>query len=557
MLICGVKLTHDGAVALVDGQKLVFATEVEKIAGNPRYSELRDTAAIAGILATFGYTPRCVDRFVLDGWGALAPNDPEFAFLETRHETHLKVSDGQHDYVLSVARYQERSARADVLERRAFSGLRIGGEAFDYASTLHSAGHILSAYCTSPMARRLEDSYVLVWDGGIYPSLYYVRATDRSVEILPPLFKLFGNAYAMFARNFPPFQGADEHGLSTAGKVMAYIAQGEVRPPLLRTLKAMVPERNTFRYDFPKKLARLIEAKMEGQGYGGADFMMTFHEYLRGLLCATLRDRMAAEPTSRRRNLCLSGGCALNIKWNTAIRELGIFDNIFVPPFPNDAGSAIGAACVELFVQAPRPHLEWDVYSGPRLRSGPAAHGWEARAVSVAEVARLLYETGEPLVFLHGRAELGPRALGGRSILASPGPLMKDLLNSLKGREAYRPVAPVCLEDRAEEVFDPGSPDPFMLFEHRVRPEWRDRIPAVMHLDGTARLQTVNRLQNPVLTELLEAYERLSGLPVLCNTSANASGRGFFPDPAAAMAWGRVNYVYGEGLLYSRPLPAH
>jgi carbamoyltransferase len=155
-------------------------------------------------------------------------------------------------------------------------------------------------------------------------------------------------------------------------------------------------------------------------------------------------------------------------------------------------------------------------------------------------------------VVLDGRAELGPRALGSRSIIApATSPKMKDRLNEVKDREPYRPVAPICLEEAAPGVFTPGTPDPYMLFDHEVRPEWRARIPAIVHLDGTARLQTVGRGDGAV-RRLLESYFEASGIPVLCNTSANLKGSGFFPDVASALAWGRVDLVWSEGTLYRR-----
>jgi carbamoyltransferase len=129
---------------------------------------------------------------------------------------------------------------------------------------------------------------------------------------------------------------------------------------------------------------------------------------------------------------------------------------------------------------------------------------------------------------------------------------MKRVLNYIKNREDYRPVAPICLEEDAKDIFAPGSKDPYMLFDHIVRPKWKDRIPAVCHLDGTARLQTVNEAENPVLYRLLIEYKRLSGTPLLCNTSANYSGKGFFPDLSSAMKWGKVNYVWCDNALYEK-----
>jgi carbamoyltransferase len=153
-------------------------------------------------------------------------------------------------------------------------------------------------------------------------------------------------------------------------------------------------------------------------------------------------------------------------------------------------------------------------------------------------------------VVLTGRAEIGPRALGHRSIIApATDAAMRDRLNDLKQRAHYRPVAPVCLEDAAPSVFAPGTRDPYMLFEHRVRPQWLDRVPAVVHVDGSARLQTVGP-DNPVLFELLTAYHERTGIPVLCNTSANFNGSGFFPDVASAARWGQVGRVWSDGALF-------
>jgi carbamoyltransferase len=160
------------------------------------------------------------------------------------------------------------------------------------------------------------------------------------------------------------------------------------------------------------------------------------------------------------------------------------------------------------------------------------------------------------VVFLNAAAELGPRALGNRSIFApAVRAEMKSILNRIKRREDFRPVAPICLAEHAPHIFDPGTPDPYMLFDHEVRPEWRARVPAICHLDGTARLQTITPRENETVSRLLEEYHRLTGIPLLCNTSANFNGSGFFPDLESAMRWGGVNYIYAAGVLYAKVEP--
>ena len=168
-------------------------------------------------------------------------------------------------------------------------------------------------------------------------------------------------------------------------------------------------------------------------------------------------------------------------------------------------------------------------------------------------MAEILHVFDEPMVHISDRAELGPRALGNRSIIApAVNPSMKVRLNQVKNREEYRPVAPICMEEEAAAIFSPGNSDPYMLFDHKVKPEWMDKVPAICHIDGTARLQTISRDSNPRVYELLAAYKELSGVPVLCNTSANYSGKGFFPDVESVIKWDKVNMVWSNGKLYAK-----
>jgi carbamoyltransferase len=108
------------------------------------------------------------------------------------------------------------------------------------------------------------------------------------------------------------------------------------------------------------------------------------------------------------------------------------------------------------------------------------------------------------------------------------------------------------MEEHAPRIFDPGTHDPYMLFDHYVRAEWKTRVPAICHLDGTARLQTVKAQENESIYRLIDEYYRLTGIPLLCNTSANFNGSGFFPDCESAMQWAGVNYVYCAGILYEK-----
>jgi carbamoyltransferase len=140
------------------------------------------------------------------------------------------------------------------------------------------------------------------------------------------------------------------------------------------------------------------------------------------------------------------------------------------------------------------------------------------------------------VAWFQGRSEYGPRALGHRSLLADARRADNlKRLNDVKGREQFRPVAPMVLAERAAEIFDGPLPSPYMLFTHRVRRHWLDRIPAVVHVDGTARIQTVDRREEPLVAALLAAVERRTGVPVVVNTSLNTAGRPMVDDPRDAL----------------------
>lgn len=554
MLICALKLTHDGGLALVEDGKLLTSVEMEKRHNNKRYQPLDRLEMAEDALSREGIRPRDVDAFVVDGWFPRLHQDPQHPSLQVTH--HGRELD------LPVAPYHEEPG-AEVLHRYVFTGLPLShapGRA--YASFHHSAQHLMGAYATSPFARQGLDALALVWDGGMTPVLYRIDPEPLRVTRLGELFPLYGSIFADFCAALPPFEAAARQAgpmrhamprnLDVAGKAMAYAALGKDNADLDPVFTELLDGRR-LSYTMGDYLARTLAASdPRWPTLGDADLIATFQGYLGRRLQATLTARMADGDLPPR--LCLVGGCALNIKWNNRIRSAGLFDDVWVPPFPNDSGAALGAAVLEGTLGGGRPVLDWNVYQGPQLVSAECdPPGWTSRPCDVEGLARVLHERGEPVVVLTGRAELGPRALGHRSIFApATDPGMQEHLNRIKDREQYRPVAPVCLEHRAPELFAPGTPDPYMLFDHDTRAAWVDRVPAIVHLDGTARLQTVNADQSPFVHRLLTAYEGLSGVPLLCNTSANHKGRGFFPDVASAAAWGGTQLIWSEQRLYER-----
>jgi carbamoyltransferase len=243
------------------------------------------------------------------------------------------------------------------------------------------------------------------------------------------------------------------------------------------------------------------------------------------------------------RDLVLAGGVALNCVANSRVWRESPFERVWVQPAAGDAGTALGAALQAAADLGDRPGpmrtaalgRSWDEAElEARLRTAGVAF---ERPADVADAAAGVLAANGVVAWFQGRSEFGPRALGHRSLLADPRhPGNLEKLNDIKGREQFRPVAPMVLAERAGEIFCDGPlPSPYMLFTHRVRDGWGERIPAVVHVDGTARIQTVQREDDPLVARLLERFEARTGVPVVVNTSLNTAGRPMVDDPRDAL----------------------
>jgi len=244
-------------------------------------------------------------------------------------------------------------------------------------------------------------------------------------------------------------------------------------------------------------------------------------------------------------NLCLAGGVALNCVLNARIRDRGPFRNIWVQPASGDSGTALGAA---MWIDSQqRKSTEKDdimthAYWGPEYSDAEIEKFLKWAKVPYTKMNDVASETADILAedkiigWFQGRMEFGPRALGSRSILASPiHPEMQNRLNEVKDREDFRPVAPVVLEEDAAEWFSGAQESPYMLFIYDVSKDKADQIPAVRHVDGTARIQTINEAQHPQYYDLLKAFKKKTGVPVLVNTSFNTLGKPIVCSPRDAI----------------------
>jgi carbamoyltransferase len=253
--------------------------------------------------------------------------------------------------------------------------------------------------------------------------------------------------------------------------------------------------------------------------------------------------------TSGASNLTIAGGVALNCVANGRVAREAGFENVWIQPAAGDDGIAIGCAYygwLEILKQRRSFVMDHSyvgkVYSDQDIETATQKFlvRIQTRATRSDDIcrdtAKLLAEQ-KVIGWFQGGSEFGPRALGNRSLLADPRKAeMKDILNSrVKHRQPFRPFAPIVLAERVQEIFEGEEDSPFMLIAKSVRPEWRDRIPAIVHVDGTARVQTVRAETNPVLYRLLKEFEALTGVPVLINTSFNVKGEPIVETPRDAV----------------------
>ncbi|MBI4568684.1 MAG: carbamoyltransferase [Planctomycetes bacterium] len=254
-----------------------------------------------------------------------------------------------------------------------------------------------------------------------------------------------------------------------------------------------------------------------------------------------------------KRFLCVAGGCGLNAVANGRLAREAGFDDIYVQPAASDQGLALGAAyarwCIDMGQPRPPPmeraDLGLEITTDHIDRALAHAQVEAAVAPDPSLAAARLLAAGKVIGWVFGRSEFGPRALGERSILADPRPVeMRERVNAkIKNREGFRPFAPAIMEEWTDRVFETGRRLPFMVFVYNVRPEWRDRLPAITHVDGSARIQTVDRRLHPEYYRVIEEFHRLTGVPVILNTSFNLQG-----EPMVETAYDALRTFASSGL---------
>jgi hydroxymethyl cephem carbamoyltransferase len=486
VLVVALSPDHDGSVAVVGDGKLLVLLESEKDSF-PRHSALAPNSLVAALR----YMDDAPDVVAVGGW-----------------QKHLAVAN--------------RDAGAGYRGPQAISReIRSLGKNLTVFSSTHEQAHIMCAVGMAPP----DDASVraaLVWEGML--GGFYLLDDKLSVTRRIPVLEQPGVRYAfLYALADPTAGDRSPPRIEDAGKLMALAAYGDSNdadPRVVETVERILTVPSIHRRSKEEfRDSPIYNSGLESEvtKVGAALLTQRLFQVYADVAQSELPEGIP---------LHIAGGCGLNCDWNVGWRRLGHFSSVFVPPCANDSGSALGTAIDAQFRLTGEAHIEWDVYTGLDFEwdHDPDAARWERRPVDDAAVVEALAD-GHVFAWVQGRWEIGPRALGNRSLLAAPfSSAMNVRLNQIKQREGFRPIAPCCRVEDLGDLFDDDFEDPYMLYFRMVTSK---DLGAVTHVDGTARCQTVSRENNPRLHDLLSAFKERTGVGALCNTSLNFKSFGF------------------------------
>ncbi|MGB1254010.1 MAG: carbamoyltransferase [Candidatus Promineifilaceae bacterium] len=541
MYILGINAYHGGSSACIirDGQ-LIAAVEEERFtrqkywAGFPVQS-IQFCLKSAGISA-YDLNHVGVSRDPKANLGKKVMhtlrNRPSFAFLRDRLSNASKVGDLKSEFIAHL-------------------GLEAAAVKADFHNVEHHRAHMASSFFVSPYQEAAVASIDAMGD-----FVSTMTGTGAGTELSVSDSINFPHSLGYFYTMVGQWLGFTRYG--DEGKVMGLAPYGTPRymDELAKVIRwdnegsfeldldyfASFADGNLLSWKdgtptmpmlFSDKLTKLL-----GEPRAHSDPMTEYHEDVAASLQKTLEAVELSlltnlQKTTGQKNLCLAGGVALNSAFNGKILPNTDFEEIYIQPAAGDSGTALGV-CYYIYNQKlgnKRNYVMNTAYTGPcyenfEIEAALKRHNLVGEMLDVPQLAERAADhvaNRNVLGWFQGSMEWGPRALGNRSIIADPRYAeTKDILNArIKRREKFRPFAPAVLEEATGDYFDQTYPDPFMLKVYNVLPEKRDEIPAVTHVDGTGRLQTVNQEMNPRYHALIKSFGEKTGVPVILNTSFN------------------------------------
>jgi carbamoyltransferase len=539
--ILGINAYHGGASAcLIQDGRLIAAVEEERFS-RVKYQAGFPRLAVAWVLSAGGITPRELDHIGVSR--KPSANLVKKALFAFRRRPSLGLIRDRLDNSMRVA--DLKSAFSEAIEVPA-SSLKA-----QFHNVEHHRAHMASAFFVSPF----EEAAILSVDGmGDFVSTMWGSGVGNSFDVAGEI--NFPHSLGLFYTAVTQWLGFPKYG--DEGKVMGLAPLG--RPNHLDKMAKLLRLQSdgTFELDLDYFVHhaegatmtwaeeeptlgtiysdRFVELFGEPRAYRGP--ITEYQQDVAASLQAALEQAEMALVNKLQRDtgstaLCLAGGVGLNSAFNGKILPNTAFEDIFIQPAAGDAGTSLGV-CYYIWHEVlgqPRGFVMTDAYTGPAysdddigtsLRRHNLSASVHSRESLIDRTTDLVMQ-GKVVGWFQGRMEWGPRALGNRSIVADPRRTdMKDILNArIKYREPFRPFAPSVLAEHTGEYFDQVYPDPFMLKVYNVLLAAREKIPAVTHVDGTGRLQTVDKDSAPLYWDLIDSFRGKSGVPILLNTSFN------------------------------------
>ena len=506
--VLGLNLGHDGSAAVVQNGRLMSALSQEKIS-KIKKDEGISKDLISAVLTQAGLSLNDIDAIAL----------AEYYTQGARGIFSLSSNSGPV--------YDTRELVVDD-NYSILKGSLLGKE-FDVYVVGHHMAHASSAFYTS----NFNDALCVTLDssGGSFEGNSLIAlGSGKNLEYQECPGLMIGNAYSIFTSMLglgPPF--------IKAGSTMGLAAYGVPQEHIVKNIKKHIKNsyfnpnyfqdyEKMFVESFGKDVGRIEDPNNPSVYADGPSIYDTFRGRrsaadVQYIFEQSVMDMIVkAQKKYKSKNLCLSGGSFLNCNVNSLIRDSKLFENIHHFPAAGDDGLCVGAALYAAHQIFESPRYKYSQSDVAYLGTGKSFSKPPAK-----KIAKIIAEGGIVAWFM-GRSEYGPRALGHRSLLADPRNFHnREIINfAIKKREWFRPFAPSVLEEYAEEWFDPGLPSPYMLYTQKVKQP--SIIPAVAHVDNTARIQTVNKNDNPEYHELIKQFYKLTGVPMVLNTSLNGRG---------------------------------
>lgn len=542
--------THDPSAALFKDEKLLYAIEEERLSRDKHAVETFPQQAIQSCLNYAEIELSDVSKVVV-------PYDPSLRTKQIGYELKRRLTSSKP--FLSKIRWLERFVETE-LQARIAPRFNIEEELSQLGSTVpeiefrsHHACHAASAFHPSGF----DEALVFTIDGkGEYDSTVIWHGDSNGLRRLETF--EFPNSLGHFFGIVTEYLGY--HAFNGEGKVMGLAPYGSVKPEIEDALREIADFGAD--YDVTKltkqgidegisKLADTLGRPPNEEAGEFDEWQQDLAFTVQSLLEETVTS-LVAEYVQKTgiSNVAMAGGVALNCKMNKRVLEMDEVNNVFIQPVAHDGGLAIGGGFIDsLPEEVPRMT---NVYWGPEYTDKQIIDVLDSRKIEYTvhdgietEIARRLSD-GELVGWFQGRLEMGPRALGNRSILADPRTSeSRDRVNEyVKHRESWRPFAPSILEEAGNEYLVKAEESPYMIKTFDVKPNKQDEIEAILHpADGTTRPQTVNKEQNPKYHRLISEFADITGVPVVLNTSFNDHGEPIVQSPIDALKG-----FYGMGL---------